>query len=787
MAKLNQILFKSLLSFLLLFCSMAVSAGEPADNGSIKGKVTTIDNKPAAAVTVMLKGTKKASITDDDGNFMLHNIAAGHYEIEVSLVGYEPLVQTVIVEENKTVYVSLQLKLSQSQLQEVTVSTSLKTYTTNKISESLRLNQELIEVPQNISVATAQTIKDLGAVSSSEIMRTSAGISALGANQDIGISIRGTEMYYSILRNGVGAGYWYNMELDPGMIERAEFIKGPAGYMVSNTEPGGLANFVTKQPTHEKIVAVNFGFGSWNMMRTTVDLGGEFKKGGSLTYRLNAGYQQQDAFYDFGYLKKYYVAGALKFEVDKNTDLSFEYNYVRGHQLSDGHTLQTIDGKRVLPDKFAVVDPNTDGTVSADHYFRFHAKHKLSDNWNLNAQAAYVFGPWGGYMMGINYEPVVNDSLYRQTWLTDWRNRLFTAQAFLDGTFNTGSMEHKVLIGIDYGDNWTRSTGGGDWSGNPALALDITDPVYYLDEAVLKDFDPKDWDNIWGNHYSALYLQYNVKFFKKLIVTLAGRYTSNVTWSNYSDPYVQTDKRVTPRLGLTWMFTDNISAYALYDQAFVPQSGRSFTGQVFNPLTGDDKEIGFKSFWLNKKLSANATAYRVTKNNVLTTDPQHPDFQVQTGQITSKGIEVDINGNLTKGLNIMANYAYTDSRVTKSNDSTQLGLYSYGSAKNMANLFAKYRFSEGLLHGFSIGGGVQYVGKRTYAYDATKMHDQMMPAYTLLEATIGYTLRNFYVNLNAYNLANKKYITNGYAIDDVDYSYNPGEPVNFRIDFGINF
>lgn len=555
--------------------------------------------------------------------------------------------------------------------------------------------------------------------------------------------------------------------------------------MVSNTEPGGLANFVTKQPTHERIASVGVVFGSWNMVRSTVDLGGEFKKDGALTYRLNVGYQQQQENYDFGYFKKYYVAAALKYEISKATDLTFEYNLVRGKQLSNGHYLQTVNGKRVLPNSFAIVDPNVDGNVSADHYFRMHAKHKLNDVWTLNTSVAYVFGPWGGYNMGLNYSPVVNDTLYRWAWRTDWRNKLFTAHSFLDGTFHTGTIEHKLMVGVDYGNAQAYSGGGG--AGSPSLALNITKPVYYLPKDTLKNFDTNQWESNWGNYYSALYLQYNVKFFDKLIATLAGRYTQNVTWSSYDDPNVQTDRRFTPRLGLTYLITKDISVYALYDQAFLPQSGRSFTGKTFKPLTGDDKEFGIKTFWFNKKLSANVSAYRITKNNALTTDPQNPGFQIQTGQLVSKGIEVDIMGYVTNGLSVMANYAFTDARTTKSNDSAQIGLYNFNAARHNANSFIKYRFQQGVLRGFAIGAGGQYIGKRTYAFDVKLQDKQMMPAYSLFEASLGYYRSKFYVNLNLYNLTNRKYITDVYAIDEVDYTYSPGQAINFRMDFGINF
>jgi len=777
---------------LFLLCTLftrAFAEGAEENSGLIKGTITTADGQPAAAVTVKLPALKKIATTDDDGVFTMRNIPAGNYTIEISLVGYETITQQVDVSSKKTTPVSITLTLSQTQLQAVTVNTTRRSYVTEKPSESIRLNARLIEVPQNIAVTNQQTIKDLGALSTTDILRTASGVLAVGARQDIQMNIRGTQTSYSILRNGIGSGYWYNMEADAGMIDRVEFIKGPAGFMISNTEPGGLVNIVTKQPTHEKIAAANLGFGSWNMMRATIDLGGEVKPGSAVTYRLNAGIQQQADYYQFNFMKKYYVAAAIKYELDEKTAFTFEFNKTHGHQLSDGQYLPTVNGKFfALSSKLAIVDPNTPGTVSGDQYFRFHAKHALSDKWTLNAQASYITGPWGGYMMQMDGTPVTNDTIYRAAYMTDWVNKLFTVQAFIDGQFNTGAnIDHKVLVGIDYGDNNTVSQGGGLWDGGH-YPLDLKNPTYYLPVDTIKNFDTKQFQSIWGNKYSALYVQDHIKFFNKLVVTLAARYTSNITTENYTTPPTVTDTKITPRLGLTYLFNDNLSAYALYDEAFIPQTGRSFTNQSFKPLTGNNKEIGIKSYWFNKKLSINVSAYNITKNNALTKDPAHPDFSVQAGQLVSKGIEFDMNGNLTRNVNIMANYAYTDARITRDNDETLVGLANFGTPNHTANLFAKYRFLSGVMQGFSFGGGLQYVGKRNgvWAWNSSK-GNQYAPEYTVLEATAGYAVKKFYVNLNVYNLANRNYVTYAYKISDIDWQYTPGEPLNFRLDFGIRF
>ena len=55
--------------------------------GIIKGQVVTADNKPAENVTVVLKSTKKNTLTAEDGSFLFRNAPQGMQEIEVSLVG----------------------------------------------------------------------------------------------------------------------------------------------------------------------------------------------------------------------------------------------------------------------------------------------------------------------------------------------------------------------------------------------------------------------------------------------------------------------------------------------------------------------------------------------------------------------------------------------------------------------------------------------------------------------------------------------------------------------------
>ncbi|MBN8787387.1 MAG: TonB-dependent receptor, partial [Terrimonas sp.] len=369
-------------SLLLCFSILAAVLQAQSDKGNIEGHIITSDGGPASYVSVLLKGDKKAVITDNEGKFVLAGIKPGSYTLLATLVGYNPVERLVEVEAGKTAHISLQINASERELKEVIVNANRKSYIAEKPSASLRLNAPLIEVPQNITIATKQSLRDMGLLSKTEIFRLSSGITrSYGGSMDMTVQIRGTNATYGTYRNGIGGPIWWNAQEDASMIERLEFVKGPAGFMLANAEPGGLINTVTKQPTHQQIAEIGFGVGSWNMMRTNIDLGGEFKKEGKLTYRLNAGVQKNNEFYQFGRFNRFFVAPVLKYEFSENTSLTIEHNYVKARAQENTHSMMSVNGDLwAVPINIAINDPNNPMWGAADIYNRVYLQHRFNDN-----------------------------------------------------------------------------------------------------------------------------------------------------------------------------------------------------------------------------------------------------------------------------------------------------------------------------------------------------------------------------------------------------------------------
>lgn len=780
-----------LFTCICIFITRPLLANMPSDGmGIIKGVVTTSDNKPAAAVTIQLKGIKRSGVTNENGEFLFKNIPAGSYDIEISSIGYNNITQKVEVEADKTVTVTFQLSTSAAQLTEVVVSTNRKAYISEKPSTSLRLNAELIEIPQNITVATKQTLNDMGLLTKGEIYRISSGITkSYGGSLDMTVQIRGTNATYGTYRNGIGGPIWWNAQEDAAMIERMEFVKGPAGFMLANAEPGGLINTVTKQPTHQQIAEIGFGIGSWNMMRTNIDLGGEFVKEGKLTYRLNAGYQRNNEFYQFGAFNRVFICPVLKYDFDEKTSFTLEHNYVKAQAQENTHSSVSINGDLwALPIDFAINDPNHKKFLGADIYTRAHLQHRFNENWIFNAQAAYMTTDWDGtnlYLEGIS---PTQDTIYRANSLSDWWGKLSNIQLFLDGRFYTGRhAEHKVLIGIDYGDGNEGSTYGGTWGENK-FPLSIANPAYYLPkEDLVFTGDKFSW--IATNKWQALYVQDHLKLFNKLVVTVAGRFTHLTTGQDWNSPpddpeYELTDNKFTPRIGLTYLFNKNISAYVLHDESFLSQRGAIFGGGRLPPLSGSNNEIGIKALLFKKQLAITASVYDIKKNDVGNADQLHDGYFVKTGQIRARGLDLDVAGRINPNLYVNANYSYVDASISKDEDKTLIGLQNAGTAKNLSNIWLKYQINNGPLKGLGFGAGMQYTDKRSGVQPGWNSMEgnKYLPAYTLFDAAISYTTGRFNINLNAYNLANKKYASNGWYYPEFgEWIFDIGEPFNFRL------
>jgi iron complex outermembrane receptor protein len=406
-------------------------------------------------------------------------------------------------------------------------------------------------------------------------------------------------------------------------------------------------------------------------------------------------------------------------------------------------------------------------------------------------QLTYANGKWGGdHLMSTEDDiPVSGDTIYRFASYDDWRNFSKLASVVMDGKFHTGKkIEHRVLFVPSYGYWGITDTSGDTWNGEKKFGLYFPSPDYYIHPDSLKIY-LNTYSSRFQLHEAAFYAQDNIKIGGELIITLAGRFThATLSLLGYGLPKDQEETRFdvfTPRAGLTWLFGDAVSVYTLYDQYFNSQFGRSFDHKPFKPMTGYNLETGIKAFFFNRKLGLNSSAFHTVKNNLRTSDPLHPGYDIQKGQITSNGFDFDLTGNLSPAIVVNATYEYVDAKVTKDTDPLNVGLKNFGTPSHSANLWLKYNLVKGNLKGMSFAAGYQFMSERP-AVDYYTPDPALLPPHNLFDASIGYANESFTLNLNVYNLTDINYADRAYYTQLDEWRYTPGEPINFRLSLGVN-
>ncbi|MCJ8208188.1 TonB-dependent receptor [Mucilaginibacter sp. RS28] len=786
---------KSIYIFTILFTLFSNAFAQRG--GTIQGTVTSADGKPVEAVTIGLANTTRGTLTNEKGHFTISKVKPGNYTIKVSAVGLTPAEKTVTVTAGATTSVNFMLSENASQLGEVAILGNHKKYKVDQPSPSLRLNEPLLQVPQNIQVVTNDQIKDQQIFNMLE--GVSRNVSGVVMQEHWGnyAPVYGRGDRLSPFRNGFNIeAPWGPLNEDMAFVDRIEFVKGPAAFMLANGNPSGFYNVVTKKPTGVNRQSVEFTAGSFNTYRASADLDGTFTQDGKLQYRLNLVGQLSKSFRPYDFTNKFGVDPVLRYKFDDKNTLTAEYTYQYQRMNAFGTAyLFSTDGYKTLPRDFTNAPSNSPSTAINDHSAFLTYEHKFSDKWTATVQGAYFYYKQNGYSYWID-SILRNGNAYRSLGLWDAVNKNKFGQAFVSGEVKTGPIVHRILGGIDLGDKHYLA----DF--NQSRSLDANKPfnIYNPNNgpAAWAPFDETTPLKIRANGtdywqtYQSGYVQDELGFFnQKLRLTLAGRFTHAVTNNPYSGRAM--NRKFTPRFGLSYSIDDATSIYGVYDQAFIPQMGRVRGGGTPDPITGNNIEGGIKRDWFNGKWSTSVSVYQIIKNNQLIADPDNPTsgLQIALGQTKVNGVEFDARGEITNGLNLMVNYAYTNPRITKNEAlPSAIGSPIPGFAKHVTNAWLTYRLQRGELKGLGFSAGYQWQLTRYPWSLSTRQTD--VPNYFRVDAGASYIYKKYSLALNVNNLLNAYLFSGGhndyYSPQGATvYTWQAEAPRNVRVTVGYRF
>ena len=767
----------TLLALTLLSFSLFAQQGN-----AINGTVVDQNGNALPNANVYLENTNYGTSSNEDGFYQISNISNGTYVLIVSEMGFKTFTSKAIT-INGAVTLNVKLQEDVSALDDVIISGAGKSeYVERNPSASLRLQQDLNKIPQNIQVISADVIKDQQAISMMEnITRNVSGAQMIEHWGNFArINMRGFRI--PPFRNGQNVlSTWGPLAEDMALVERIEVVKGPSAFMLSSGEPGGLYNVVTKKPTGISHGEVGLVTGSYNTLRATLDVEGKLSDDNKLQYRFVGAGTTQEAHRAYEDQNRYTFAPSIKYLIDDKTSVTAQYTfqYYKTRLIGSAYVFAPEEYASLDRD-FTLNDPKLGPSIMKEHYGLVNFEHKLSNNWSVSAQLAYLNYQHEGSSLWLDgsFGVQANGDLIRTVSIWDAKEEKKLGQAFVNGTAQTGGVSHKILGGLDFGN----SSYIADWS--TGINIDTEENPFNIynpqPAAIAPVFDRSTplTQRAVGYityEYLAYYAQDELGFFNDdLRLTLAGRYTEMKTNSYGS---TSTDKVFTPRVAVSYSILDNLSAYAMFDQSFLPTQGADAEGNSFDPVTAGDIEGGIKYEFGDGKWNVAAGYFNITKDKILVPGPD-PNYSIQIdSDVTSRGFEFDLRGELFTGLGVVLNYANTNVEDADGNKVV-------GFSKHITNGWFNYKFQERTLEGFGISLGYQYlVDRSTWAWGADGETD--LPDYFRMDGALSWENNKFRVALNFNNLLNE-YLYSG--ADYGSYVYWQSEPGrNFRLSFNYKF
>lgn len=748
-----------------------------AQSGTIKGQVTTSDGKPAEFVNVVLEGIGKGAVVNQEGNYSLKNIPAGSYILSASFAGLLTQNRKITVAAGKTTVVDFVLTENNAQLQEVVVKAS-KHFGNKQTEMVARMPLKNLENPQVYSIVGKELMKEQMMTDIKEPFRSAPGVvPSEYVTGMFNVTFRGfTNWDYA--RNGLATSV-YRTGTEMANLERIELIKGPSGTLfgAAVSSFGGVMNLVTKKPSANFGGEIGYSGGSFDLSRATVDVNTPLNQSKTVLLRMNAVKHSQNSSNEYGKTKRYAIAPSLLYQASDRLSFLFDFEYFKSNATRLPYSLLFADevpfkSTKDIPlgfkKSFFANDLLSD--AEATKYFG-QAKYQISNNWTSTTSFSHV-----NEFLNKSYQPYINwidaDTAITSVRLFGPRERnSASVQQNFNGTFNTGKLQHNILIGASF--EYQNETSVYRISpdidkinvNNPfnKLGKDRVDSIF-ADPSLVID------GGIYGGNALGIYVSDVIKWTDRLSTMLSLRFDRFE--QEYEGKYVQPS--LSPKIGVVYQLVkDQVSLFGNFMNGFQNQGTiEQPDGSLFRPrpVFANQFEGGVKAELPGNKLTGSISYYRIGIDNAIRSD--NSGFTFQDGKQVSKGIEVELISNPLPGLNIVSGYGFNENKYTKAE--VYEGKFATEAPQHILNYWISYRVPVSFLKGIGIGFGGNYVDKSYFNSSNT----YTIPAYHAMNATAFYEQDKWRLGLKLNNISNVYYW---------DLIGNPQFTRNFVLSFSLKF
>ena len=782
--------------------------------GRIKGTIKTSDGVGAEFVNVGLKGLAKGSIANSKGEYEIKNIEAGQYILIASFVGLVTKEINVEVKSGETTELSdITLVEDAKTLSEVVITAQGKLL--RESSEYIsKMNLKNLENPQVYTTITRELLREQLVFSIDDALKNAPGISkmweATGRSGDGGsyYNSRGF-LLQSKLRNGIAGNV--STKIDAANLESIEVIKGPSATLFGSslTSYGGLINRVTKKPFAKFGGEVAYSTGNFGFNRVSADINTPLDSAKNILLRVNTAYNYEGSFQDNGFGKMFTFAPSLSYKVSDKLSFNIDAEFYDGQ--NQGNTIIFFPYGGTI----AALGVNSADKLDIDYKRSFsrgdlsqksrntnffgQMNYKISDQWTSSTN----FTSTNSFSDGVNpyfylisksavtgvATDIGNGYLSRNDQATEnSKDNVFEIQQNFNGDFRIAGMRNRFVGGLDFFHRKADQYFTGVTIDTIAATGSIpTYGKFNLNTLKAAYQAGKGFDypyNFTQNTYSA-YVSDVLNITDNLIISAGLRIdyfdnkgTYSIITGEKTGAYNQT--AFSPKFGLIYMpIKDVVSIFANYQNGFTNQVGSSFDGKVFKPEHANQAEGGVKINAFNGKLTTTLSYYDIQVTDLIRTDVAHPNFSIQDGTQRSKGFEAEVIAQPLRGFNVIAGFAYNDSKFEKANEDV-VGLRpATAMSPYLGNLWLSYRIPEGMVRGLGFGFGGNYASDNKVV-NSRSQGVFILPEYTILNATAFYEQSKFRFGVKVDNITDKKYWI-GYS------SINPQKLRSFTASVSFRF
>lgn len=755
-----------------------------------------LPSQPLATSLRQLGETAGLTIAVDDGIVAQRNAPAikGNLEpldalrrlLDGSGLTYQQQGSTLIISPRNDAAIELGATSIQGQgMGEATENSG--SYTTGLTSVGSKTPTSLRQTPQSISIVSQQLMADQQMADINDAMRATPGLSVQNDTYRTSyILSRGFKLENfqldgaAPMAQGSAVGSFYSSNiLDLAEFDHIEVLRGSAALFGGTGDPGGIVNMVRKRPLDTFQLKLTASAGSWDNYRQELDVTGPIAFDGKLRGRMVVANTDRQYFIDNRSTEKPLVYGVMEADVTDDTMLTAGFRYNKSHENGTQTSVpRYLDGSDIGLSRSASLGTKWGYTDVTGREVFAKIDHKLSDDWKVNVSYTDLWDV--GYfktstVLGVGVNPATGAGLSWNSSTSKQENQQRMWDANLAGKFELFGLEHHVVVGGDYQEINSRWLGATRVPGGPLNPLDPNStpfPEPADNTNYSRDYSPNDQTQY--GLYGSLRLQLaeplhlilgaRVQRFKfdQLYQTRSGN-----TWTTQSDISMREPTKVTPYGGLVYDLNDEWSVYGSYSEIYKPQASlRDGQGNALEAMQGKTYETGLKGELFGGSVNTNVALYYTTRENQGVRDPGYPqnDFDfagsccyVSNGKVVSKGIDMEVSGEVMPDWMLMAGYTFNMNR-NKDADAP----LSTMTPKHLFKMFSTYRLP-GVFSDFKVGGGVNlqssnYFSGTVTSNGASNAYDFSQSGYAVWNALAEYRVdEHWTVTYNANNIFDKNY------------------------------